>query len=233
MKMTLKQKMIGLTAFSSLGLLIIGLLGVNTSNHLLVDLDDVIFKSIPIIRNLTLIDMVHEGVRGATLESYKGHLLKDSVSINSSAKILAQLKETIEKDFKDIEDKLDNENDKKNFKHAKILMMEYIVTSEEFNILCRSEKTEDLAKVWKKFDLQFEKLEKVLGDLGDSTEKKIQANFLAKIESGKTASQRNIFFGIFFILFSFGMSLISVTKISNIFNNITSEVGSASSNVGI
>ena len=177
--------------------------------------------------------MVHEGVRGATLESYKGHLLKDSVAIKNSGKLLAELKVTVEKEFKDIDDKLDNEKEKNSFKEAKSLMMEYILISEEFNILCRSEKTEELVKVWKKFDLQFEKLEKVLGELGDTTEKKVQANFLAKIENGKMASHRNIFLGIFFILFSFGLSFISITKISKKFNNITSEVGSASSNVGI
>lgn len=92
MKMSIKTKLVSLTAFTALALMAVGATGIYIASNLNKGLSEIVFQKIPVIKDLGSIDMIHEGLKGSVLESNIAHLSDDQARIAKMNKEIEERK---------------------------------------------------------------------------------------------------------------------------------------------
>lgn len=81
---SLKWRLSGLSASILAGVVCIGSLGLYSTFTLSNSLDEVLKNRLPLVRNITLADMVHDGVRGTVANAMLGLASQDQTKIEST-----------------------------------------------------------------------------------------------------------------------------------------------------
>lgn len=186
-QMKLKTQLIAISAGLSAGLLIVGTTGVLTTRQLSQNLHDVVNQSLPLIRKLTLIDMVHDGVRGYVVETNLAVIQKDRGRVEQAQKGIHEHAQNVEKYFAEILKLELSEALRNKVLSSQKEMASYLHSAQDFAQAALSAKVnpQELEARWKDFEKEFEALEKSLGDLGDYFEKTNEKDLESKTDSAE------------------------------------------------
>jgi methyl-accepting chemotaxis protein len=157
----------------SIGLVVVGTIGIISSSNLGRDLDTAVNESMPMVRSLTLIDMAHDGIRGMALEAVLGATQNDKKRVASAKEGISEHEKKVTEEFKTVTKNVHDGELGKLVKQATDDMKIYL---EAAHRLADVADTGDAAKTLSGFDAfqeQFEALEKSLGSLGEFSEKVI------------------------------------------------------------
>ena len=83
-KFSLRMRLMIMGGAIMLGLLFVGGVGLYSTRNLTQELNEVLSNRMVLIKNLILIDMVHDGVRGAALEALAGSYQKEMESVKNA-----------------------------------------------------------------------------------------------------------------------------------------------------
>lgn len=233
-----KLTMLSVVLLSFLGVL--GFTSLKIQKSLTEAVEVAVETDLPSVRNMTLIDMMHDGLRAVV---YHSILVSDSGSQDKKNEVAQELKEFSAKLLENIE-KIENlkiTDDIRNaIKEAKPEINAYSVASGEIVGLALSgQKTTAISKL-ENFQNSFESLEEKLEVLGDLIEKGAEnskINSAHKAQDAKTASIFVLIFGFLFgAIFSWWMSREIVATLSQIIEGLSkssqlvssASVGSAS-----
>lgn len=212
-------KFVLLTCLLLFGAISLGILNFYSISRLHSDLEGIVQDSIPVIRNLTLIDMVHDGVRGASLDAFVAVSLKDKKRLEGSKSDLQEHRDNVKNSFAVILAKKLSEEDRKLVDEAKLKMEEYLAAADS---LMLSAEDGDLSKVSVKmgeFQEKFEELEKLLSATGDHLQASIEKDSQDSIARANWAGNVSLICLLFVVLLGF-------TSAWKIAKNVTSALGS-------
>lgn len=173
---TIGKKIYSLVAVLLLNLIIVGVFNYNSSSQLSWQLKDVTQTQLPAVRNMTLADMMHDGLRSVAY-----HAIIVGASKNESE--LKEVREEFEEFSKNINDYLNNIDKlqinletKKAIQLTRPLVDTYLKNTEEVVNLALAAKPELAIEKLPDFQKTFEALEKAMATLGERIETDAEAS---------------------------------------------------------
>lgn len=230
-RLSLKLKLLTLSLITSIGMVAVGGVGLYSSSQLTLSLKNVVDDSLPIIRDITLIDMIHDGIRGSVIEAHLGFLQNDKKRIEEAQSGINEYTQFAEKLFRDIETHQMKDELAQSIKNSKKQMQQYTTAAQKFANASAKRSESELLSDWNLFQEQFEILEKVLGEQGDYIESENVKDFGFKLKSAERLKLINILSTFFFTLVSLVVSFFISTRLSRNLNQIADGVGLSSFNV--
>jgi methyl-accepting chemotaxis protein len=222
----IKAKMGFLTG--SLLLLVAGIggAGIYATIALSQNLNDVISDTIPVIRNITLVDMVHDGVHGSVAEAMYAFEKKEVEALDSALEAINEHEKNVKESFAIIGSKKLDEDMKKLYDTAVTDMEKYLSSAKLTVNLAKEGKVEELEKQYGLFQGQFTYLEGSLEKFGEEFNKS-QEDYFMMLVKGFSKMKYSLWFGLFFA-FVVGGALAAYfsTSLVKVLNSITGVVAS-------
>ncbi|MFZ4402706.1 MAG: HAMP domain-containing methyl-accepting chemotaxis protein [Pseudobdellovibrionaceae bacterium] len=173
----IKIQLYSLTGVLVLGLIFVGSLGVYSTIDLSRKLQNVIENDLPLVRDLTLVDMVHDGVRGASLQAYLGAMTDTDENIDTATKTLAEHEKNVKELLIGMKQLKATAIFTEKLKDVEPELMGYLNLSHAV-IVAAKQKDKDLVKnKFAEFEKSFEALEEKLGNMGEYYEQESKQNF--------------------------------------------------------
>lgn len=161
--------------------LIVGIVSLRNANELSEDLENIVQVELPALRNMTLLDMMHDGLRAVVLNAIVHSGSKDQKEIDAIREELADFTKQI-KEYSATINKLDTGDDiKALLKDADPKITEYVEAAEKLVNVALSGKVEAAIGMLPAFQEKFEYLEGALEKLGEAIEKDAEKQSLEAI----------------------------------------------------
>lgn len=199
----IRDQLLVIGAIFSVGLLAVGGIGVYSSSRLSGDLENVVEKSIPLVRNLTLVDMAHDGLRGVVLEAVLGASERDAKRIASAKEGVEDHAKNVQAEFAIIT-KVANAELKEPIAKAMKDVDAYIAAAHEVIALTEKGDRTAILAGFDKFQQQFEALEESLGAVGELSEQTNTTVFAAALSGARRMRATSI--AIFALALFFGIA---------------------------
>lgn len=228
----LKVKLLFQLGFLALGILMVGLLGFISITKLGNNMERVIENSLPIVRTVALIDMIHDGVRGSVLEATLGVQRQDKVLIESAQNSLDEHKTSLESYFKILFSKEFDLNLKRklndNYKEIKL----YLDSAQKVISSAQNDQSH-LIEYKNDFEMKFEHLEKSLKDFGDELDEKNKIYFTNVVNEGQLYKKYEISVLALTLLLGFIISFWISKKLISSLSDISSKLSQEAKDLGI
>ncbi len=230
----IKAKIWLLSGSLILGMFILGgfsyYIATNLSDHI----NNLVNEKTVIIRNFSLIDMVHEGVRSAALEAYVGLETNDKITVEKSAKYIADLRSEFKEFSAEIDKfKLHGEFEK-DYNIAKKEFVEYLDVTDQTIAFAQKGDHEGVKKSYEKVSEYFEKLDKDLSRTGDEFESNNKSYFTEVLSGSAKFKLYELIvffgcsiFGVFATIMISRRLSIDLTELSETLSGGSTEVGAA------
>lgn len=166
-KMSLKKKLISLTGFLMLSLILVGSVGyrgisdLNTRVH---DLGEVQMK---VMRNITLADMMHDGLRAIVYKAILGSQNNDATLVKEAREEVKEFSENFKIYLSEVEKANKDPASKKALDASKLDLEFYISESNKIVEVAATEGYGAALNILPDFNESFEKLEASLGNAGE------------------------------------------------------------------
>lgn len=137
---------------------------------------DIGLTQLPVVRSMTLADMMHDGLRAVVYRSLIASINQNGVELEEATQEYAEFSEAIEKDLQDIKKADVSENTKSQIDSALVQVKAYVQAGQEINDLAKANKSADALKLLPSYQVAFENLEKELEKLGEQIESQSEAS---------------------------------------------------------
>ncbi len=168
--LSIRGKLVLLGASSVVGVLFLGLLGIFNARTLVGNLDNLTAHSVPLIRHIALVDMVHDGVRGVALNAALGAAVHDSTRIKEAQGELEEMSKNAKTYLTEIASHPASEEFKSLLTSATGKMDEYLKSCESVIGAASSGDLRNTKAQLDSFQAKFEELEKSLEAFGEFSE---------------------------------------------------------------
>ncbi len=204
-KLSLTKRLFIMGLCFMFGMLMVGITGIQSSKTLSGYLERVVHSDLPLVRNLTLIDMVHDGVRGATIEAMLGVAAHQPAHISEAEKALEQHTKSVQEEFKLIHDLKLNSSESEKLANAESGMKDYLAKAKQVIEIAKSGETASINAEFEKFQNQFEVLEKSLAELAETIQLEKKNYSDTALANARGEQQKSIIVLIFSLLLGTGM----------------------------
>lgn len=168
---SLRARLMTLTLTLFAGIFFVGFLGFYSTKNLSQSLHHTVENSLPSMRHLILIDMVHDGVRGVALEALLGAMQKDPEKIQTAETDLTNHEKNAHESFGEIESRPMSPGFQERYTPAKEEVEKYLETTRILIAKAKNSPLPDVENQFTHFQEQFDVLEEKLGALGEYFEK--------------------------------------------------------------
>ena len=207
---------VGALCFSLAILGAIGLIGMNSMDK---SIHELVENSLPLIRNISLVDMGHDGLNSAISRAVLGFKTNDKKMIVDGNESVLEIEKSFKEQFVIIDKSLLDSEMKKETEKQKILLDSYVIAGKNVMQSIESNNLEEVKAQFDNFGIKFKELEKSLDGYGEL----IQNDIKKTVESKLVSSSRAIFtfslilgLSLFFaLLFSF-LSSVSISRSLNL-----------------
>ncbi len=193
---SIRGKVILLGGSLILGLICVGILGILNSQKLSANLEHLIKHSIPVIRHLTLVDMIHDGIRGIALDASLGAAVHDKERIETAATDLAEAQKNSEAFLKEIGSHPASAEFQTYLDQARIKMVAYVDAGKAVIDAAASGNLGRTKESLEGFQAKFSELEGTLEKFGEFAERENGIEF----ERVAAESQRSQIISLFALL---------------------------------
>ena len=152
------------------GLLISIAMGMRTASSIGDELSGVGRQQLPAVRNMTLVDMMHDGIRAGVYGILIAHQKKDAAALDAAEKELADLCANLREYAGNIEGLEIAAPTRAAIEQAKPAIDDYIAVATSIGGLARADKATEMATAMTQFEAGFEALEERLEKLGELIE---------------------------------------------------------------
>ena len=152
------------------GLLISIAMGMRTASSIGDELSGVGRQQLPAVRNMTLVDMMHDGIRAGVYGILIAHQKKDAAALAAAEKELADLCANLREYAGNIEGLEIAAPTRAAIEQAKPAIADYIAVATSIGGLARADKATEMATAMTQFEAGFEALEERLEKLGELIE---------------------------------------------------------------
>lgn len=199
--MTIKHKINILVAILIFAVCTVGLFSYYGISTLAGSLNYSTSVSLPAVRNLILIDMIHDGVKGTVMQSLYANTINDQQMQQEALSGIGDHKNTAQSLMVEIKKLTLSEEVSKHILDSEKELNDYFAISE--NIILNGSKLQDKDQVVRSFESQFSKLEGSLEELGKLTEKATVEKSIVDLEKAKTI--KNLAFIFVAIIMGIGL----------------------------
>lgn len=231
-KLGIKGKLIAINLILSIGITLVAFFGYLSSSKLNYNIDFLVNNSLPVIRNVTLIDMVHDGIHACVLDALLGKITNDVNRIEDSQKEFLVHKNSIN-DYlntilaKEIPDQL-----KMHLEENKVFLQEYIDSAQKVINAAKSN-SKDIDAVTNEFEKQFNVLVVKLDTFADEIEKMNNSFFAQVIKLGQIYQGVLILVFLITIIVSFILSYLISTKLVSKLTQISNSIHHEANELGV
>jgi methyl-accepting chemotaxis protein len=230
--MTIGKKL-WLLAVASAGLLA-GVVAFNVANasRLSASLSEVGTVQLPLVRTMTLVDMMHDGIRAAVFRSIISAQVQNSKAVTESSEEYAEFSKSISGYLKEIDSTITG--DAKALVSAAAGRVEnYVQAGQNLIALSSSGKTGEALKLLPAFQASFDELGTELEKLGELIQSNAQTSVKNNLDDAKKAVQSTIVFGVlgclFGLVFSWLVNLSLIRTLRNIVNGLGAQTNALDS----
>lgn len=224
---TFKKQFWLLSGSLMLGIAILSLATNHFSRIILDNLFTVSNVQLPAVRNMTLIDMMHDGFRGLVFESVYKSSINDQKSLDS---ILKELPEKMKdmKDYIDILSRLNlNPSTKIEIENTQPLILKYTELTNKIVQMAATGQLKSAEKLLPEFNEIFETLEGQLEKLG----KLIIQDSEKNRDTGSHAITFNTLFSSLILLIGAILSFFIVKKVNHSITNVSNQLSKSVDNI--
>lgn len=214
-KLTLKTKLRLLGAFFISIISLIGFMGVHSNSQLQSSLNDVGLVQLPAVRTMTLIDMMHDGLKAVVFESI---YYSDTKDLEKKKEITAELKQMTSNlnTYLETVEKLPlQELTKLAVKDSKSEVESYGKNAEEIVALALAGKKDLVNAKLPQFKNAFEDLERKLEVLGNLIEKDSNKSVESSTKNAESLKQLSYLILIVSLLIGIGTTILFSSKLAN------------------
>lgn len=183
---SMRARLAFLTGVLILGMCVVGGLGLRSTLSLSGNLSDVVEHGLPVMRDLTLVDMIHDGIRSTALEAYLGYLEKDASRVQEASVKLSEMESSVKKYLSEIHEKEIDSEFQDRLKSAEKEFQVYFERAHALNDAAKAGSAE-VPKKFAQFQDSFSALERDLEVLGDQYEKSSGEKLARFVQGGEQA----------------------------------------------
>ncbi|MBP9680324.1 MAG: MCP four helix bundle domain-containing protein [Bacteriovorax sp.] len=230
---SLKFKLSILSIFLLLALTICGANGLITTQAIGNDLKKTVTYSLPNIRNLTLIDMAHDGIRGCALEAILGAYTKDQAKILSAENDLSEHNKNVIENFKNIlASQLSPQMRELTLKNES-KMKEYVLSAQKLIDSSKKMEQENASKEFLSFQEKFKELEESLEAFGDFSQNENHLAAQKSLSMIKNSTRTTTLLFLFSLIFAISLATYITMNLTKSINDITKRIMSGANEVGV
>lgn len=197
------------------------------AKQILKELDYSNTVNVPRMRNATLVDMMHDGLRSNVFSALYYGRLNDSKHVEALKQENAEFVKNMKEHYGALEKINDDAEIGKALKESESDLDVYTKASTEMVEMVAAGKVPDAEAKVPEFMTKFEILEEKLGTLGDLVEKKSHM----QTEAGSKAMVTQALFAIVGILFGAAMGIFTVLQLNRVLRNFMKEIKDTSAKV--
>lgn len=226
---SIKMKLTILTALLLVGITGIGIYGYTNVSGLSSNLEYAVNTAVPSVRNLTLIDMVHDGVRSSVLQSLYARSTKNTKLAQEASENLSSQIDSFKKQIDTLK-KLSISNELKN----KIVAVEadiaqYTASAEKIVNIEATADQKVIDEYANSFWKEFGNLEKSLSELGDYAEKENEDKSNIALKNADASKTYSLICLFIILLIGITLSFFIQSAISKSLSKVTTDlIGGAS-----
>lgn len=167
MNLSLRAKLLWMGASVVGGMITVGVLGLVASNKLSGSFEEVAANRLPLTRNISLIDMVHDGVRGSVFKMKLALAEKNKENFTEAVNELAEYRQNSDELFDGINKLVLPEDFKSRMNESKRAMDEYFSVAKKIGEAGERFDIEKVRELNETFQIKFKELETTLENNGD------------------------------------------------------------------
>ena len=186
-KMTIQKKINLLNAFLFVCCLVIGGIGLKGTHDLDNDIQDIGQTDLPAVRNMTLVDMMHDGLRAVVYKSIIASQTNNEEMKNESREEIKEFSDNMKKYLSTLDELNLEEKTKKQIAEAKPAVEKYTENASKIVTMALDEGADKALQNIDPFNASFSDLEEKLGHLGDDVEATADSYIQDSMGEGKTA----------------------------------------------
>jgi len=200
MRLSVKHKLTILTTFLLIGIIALGGFSYWKVSGLAGDLKYSVNTTLTMVRNLTLIDMIHDSTRSSVLLYLNGLASHDSEKMNAARTDLANYKNNFHEYIEKIKPLELSSDLKRKIDNSETEVNSYFQAAESIFSINPSSPPANLESLVSTFEKQFEKLEADLEDLGTVAEKESVDKSIMSLQAAEKSSTINIVIVLFVLI---------------------------------
>jgi methyl-accepting chemotaxis protein len=220
MKLTLKNRIIFLSSVMLLGLITLAYVAYGKSKALMVQLEDVSQSQLPAVRNMTLIDMYHDGMKSVVLDSLLTVTDKNYPHFLEINENLKEFQGGFNTSFTELESLPLRRETKEAIANAKPSVEAYIKMAQEISALCSKGFVLAAKAKMPEFDKSFNKLEGDLEALGEL----IREDANRSRDEGKDVLKKITLIASLCIFFGIVFSVYVIRRLNAQLNEVTGKL---------
>ncbi len=228
---SVKMKLGFLCTFLMAALLVTGIVGLNSTENVIQRVSDLGEVQLPAVRNMTLTDMMHDGLRSV---AFKALFISGTTDIEQKKEVAEELKEmTINiKKYVDAISELNVRTEtKKAIEETRPEIDNYAKATEEIVALSLAGRKDLAVSKLEAFEKAFSSLEEKLESLGDLIEKDSDASREAAKDIASTSKRTSIIIVLLSIAFGTISSIWFITSLSKTLTKIASQLANSANEV--
>lgn len=231
-KLGLKAKLWILAGSLMIGLSFLGLFTLYSTTNLTGHIDNLVDSKIPVVRSFTLIDMIHEGVRGGSNDVLFAVIKKDSQKIESAAKYIKEINDEYKELVADIDKHPKSEMFGKSLIDVQKHMDEYFSLAFKSAELAKSGDSNLVESQVKKVTEKFEMLEPFLLSASKALENENKEYFGQVVENAHRSRTLNLVVFLLTLVCGFIITLSISKNLTNQLNELSENLSVGSTEVG-
>lgn len=230
--LTIRAKLFLLGTSLIMGMICVGTVGIFNSRTLSLNLKNVATHTIPVVRNITLVDMIHDGIRGISLDAALGAAVHDLERVKTASADLQEAESNVKTYIEEIEQHPASPEFKQLLASAKEKMKLYIQACQEVIVAAQSGNLNNTKKSLDGFQVQFSELEESLEKFGEFAKHENSIS-LGKAEKQSERSQLLSLFSLFFALVvGVAIAWYSANSTTKALNQVVGQLSNGSREVG-